>query len=472
MNARDAKLRDAMPPTDLEAERTAICIVMLRPAALDDLTPMLQPEDFYSPPHATIWRTLLSMHDAHAPIDEKLLGRRLIADGNFEAVKESLLEIAHSPSHHANLPQYAGLVRKSSQRRRLRDIGLEMVESADDPTADVTTIVGDAEQSLVSIQTGDFTDSPQTLENALSEALCRIQSISDRQGQAGLLTGLETFDENIGGLFPGELVVTAARPGVGKSALAMQVAFSAASSGRPVLFVTLEMQGYELATRLLCSKAGVSSKLVRTGELTPKQTKALSDAAIRMSKTPLHLLFRPGCRVADIRRVANRMKRQGLALLVVDYLQLITPNDRRIQRHEQVGQMTAELKRLAGELEIPVMVLAQLSRQAEEGAAPKLSHLRESGSIEQDADVVMLLHRKKAHEGDDVGLNAVLDIAKNRAGETGQIQLDWHPSETRFTCSDRPAGEPAPAKRTRRSTAAHVASANPYANDFAGLGGN
>jgi replicative DNA helicase len=256
------------------------------------------------------------------------------------------------------------------------------------------------------------------------------------------MTGLAKLDEAMGAMLPGEMVVIAARPGQGKSALGVQIAMHAAERGRPGLIVSLEMRDTELVKRKLCEFAELDSRDVRSGRLSDEHRQQLHDAAQQLTDLPLRLWSPPSATLADIRAVARRAKAKGgLQLLVVDYLGLVRPGseDRRLPRFEQVQNISAGLKSLSKELNLPVISLCQLNREADQ-SAPRLSHLRESGAIEQDADLVIFLHHPEspAHIAGEQPYAQTVNVivAKHRHGQVGKVSLLWHPRETRFSSPD------------------------------------
>ena len=432
-----AELLDQQPPCDSEAERWCLASPLIRSSALEDLG-RLRPEDFYLGAHQVIFRRLLAMREKHLPIEAGVLVRELKSAGELEAVGgiAYISELAGGFPTSFHAAYYAEIVREKARLRGLIHAAVEVLRDAYTAGDPAENVLDRATAALAAIQVGQYSGEPVTLADATAQALDRIDAIHRRQGAAGLLTGLLQFDEDYGGLFPGELVILASRPGVGKTSLALQLAAHAAERGHLVLFASLEMRAAELASRLLCARAGVSSRTVRTGRLTDGDVASLVEAANQQSAASLQILDRPAVTVAEVARAARRLRGKGLALLVVDYLQRITPADRKANRYEQIGQITRALKELAGELQVPVLVPCQLGRPAE-SEAPKLSHLRESGDIEADADVVLLLERQPAgYEDKGVKADAILHVAKNRNAETGRLPLCWDGPRTRFSCLD------------------------------------
>jgi len=455
MQNHTADVFDRLPPQDLEAERALIGSALLQPTVLDDLT-SLTAQHFYSDAHQRLFRQLRAIHDAGQPIDAAILLDRLRQANELEAIggPAYLAEVAHSVPYASNASYYADIVQRKAAARAVLHAGCDLIRRAHEPAADPSEVVDEAEEILAVARTAEYESAPVPASRAAIDALSRIDTIQARQSAAGYLTGLADYDQTLGGLFPGELVVLAARPGLGKTALGCQIAHHFASRGRTVYFASLEMSAAELVNRVICSQAGVSSKEIRTGQLTKENAAKLVEAAQPFHNLPWYIHDRPGMSVTEIRRWARRYRRHSLDLVVVDYLQRLTPLDRRVPRHEQIGAMTGPLKAMARELECPVLLLAQVNRDPERDARPpQLSDLKASGDIEQDGDVVWLLWKRPVDRkqyaagrlGDDAYNEAVrqlanpwqpqlveLRVAKNRNGETRRINLDWIPAETRF----------------------------------------
>ena len=420
---------DRVPPSDLEAERWVIGSALLDDALLDDLAG-LQPNDFYDPTNAAIFREMLSTHAQGQPIHVAILKKHL---GN-EGWEARTAEIAQSVPHAAHAHHYAEIVRQKATLRRLRVVASNLLDDVQAATDTPEAILERSEAALSDIRLGSDETEPVSLHDATMQAVTHIDVIQQRGNSAGVLTGLASLDLDQGGLFPGELIILAARPGIGKTSFALQVAHHIAAKSRLVYFASLEMSAVELSTRLACSLSGVSSRLVRTGRLTDQDAHRLNDAMAEQSKATLDIHDQAGLTVAEIRRQIRKRKKHGLALAVIDYLQLLTAEDRRLPREQQIARITKLLKEIAREYEIPILTLCQLNRLADGEENPQLSHLRESGAIEQDADMVLFLAPHKPIE--TARNNASLIVAKNRNGETGPIPLDWHASQTRFTCTE------------------------------------
>jgi len=446
MKKLNPELLDRLPPQDLNAERWVIGSALLQPSSLDDLAEVVCRDDFHADAHRKLFGLLVSMHDRSEPIDIGLIVNRLRESGELEAVGgvSYIAEVMQGIPHAAHACHYAAIVAKKARYRRLIHAAAATLRDAYDAAAEPEEILNSLERDLVEIETAEHDGEPVPMTEAVAEAITKLDAVMARTRPAALMTGLTLFDEQIGGLFRGELFILAARPSVGKTSLACQIATHFAARKRPVLFVSLEMSAAELATRILCSKAGVSSRKIRTADISDKDQAQLASHAGPLATNWLRIYDRAGATVYDVRRQARRLKRQGLDLVVVDYLQRLTPSDRKANRYEQVGEMTRGLKELARELDVPVLCLAQLGREADKEPTPRLSHLRESGDIEADADVVAFLHTDKKHRGATPEADAYndkpakLQILKNRNGETGDFDLRWIPYRTLFECEERP----------------------------------
>jgi replicative DNA helicase len=453
----NSEILDKLPPSDAVAEQNLLGSIVLMPEILDDLPGLIQPGDFYADAHRKIYEACLALWTSGRVLDTLLLIRHLKDAGTFAAVGEHayIAEVCHAVAVAAHWRYYATIIVKLARLRALIHAGLDLVQQAYDSATNPEDVLTEAEGALAGIRTGQYQDEPVTAFEAAQEACARVDEIQRRRESAGLLTGVSTLDDKIGGLFPSELTILAARPSQGKTALARQIATYNAAKGRLVYFASLEMAPVDLATLSICAAAGINSMAIRSGRITEDDAKQFSLAAAEYSGHKLVFDRRARFTVADIRRRARRYLADGLRLIVVDYLGLLTPSDKRIDRHLQVGQMTADLKELAREFKVPILCLAQL-RRAERGQQlrPTLDQLRESGSIEQDADGVLLLFRpkggmktevKKPSEADPPAdhWDAELDVAKQRLGETGAVKLDWHGPGTTFSCHDVGCSGPA-----------------------------
>ncbi len=430
---------DRVPPSDIEAEKFLLGSLLLDPARLTAIAGTVRAEDFYSPANGILFSTMLELQ-ADGVFDFELLLRKLKADSNLATIggHAYLAEVAKSTPTVAHAGQYAAIVAEKAKRRAVVEAGRELVRSGSDEDTEVSTLLDAAGGTLASVEMVSYTGTPTTALEAAQVAMLRVYEAKNTGKPMGLPTGLVTFDHPFGGLFNGELIILAARTSVGKTALACQIAYHNARRGNPVYFASLEMADYELATRIMCGESGVDSRRVRAANVNQQDVDRLSKAASNWVDLSLWIHDRPGITVPEICRWARRYSREGLRLVVVDYLQLLSPVDGTVQRHLQIAEMTKALKALARELEIPVLVLAQLSRAADhdDKAEPRLSHFRESGAIEQDADMALILWKRPADQGDGETQTVRLVCKKNRNGPVGFVSLNWTPTRTRFDCGE------------------------------------
>jgi replicative DNA helicase len=423
-----SEILDQRPPADPKAERWVVGSAILKPTVLDDLG-FLSPSDFRDEICAPLFVALYEMYRKGAPIDVGLLGRHFHGDDWAARIAEIVSGVP-TPVHAVH---YGRIVARLAKYRRLREIGIDLLQDAHAAEGEPEEVLERVEAALAGVRLSDGDGEPVALADAAAEATCRIDAIQQRGHGSGVPTGLCSFDNDQGGLFPGELTILAARPGVGKTSLALQVAAHNAERGRLVYFASLEMSAPELSIRLACGESGVSNRLVRIGKFDKNASVRLSDALRRQGSLALEIHDRAALTVAAIRREIRKRKKRGLCLAVVDYLQLVTPDDKRLPREQQVARIVRSLKETAREYEIAILCLCQLNRQAEEDDVPRLSQLRESGAIEMDADVVLFLSKHEPTEAEPH--NAILTVAKNRNGETGPLRLYWDGPTTRFSCS-------------------------------------
>ena len=436
----NSEILDRMPPSSLASEREVIGSILIDPRIVDDVAETLKPDDFYCDAHQVIFAHLRGMGQAEAGIDAELLLDRLRTSGDFERVGGSayLAEVITSVAVSAHWRYHAAIVLRESKRRQIIHAATEMLRSAyDDATPDDT--LATAEMALQAIETGDYQTKPVGMDVACVRALEAVEKQIRDRTKPGVMIGLEKFDEQIGGVFPSELVILGARTTNGKSSLARQIAHHMASRGRTVLIQSVEMNTEEVATAQLCTVSGVSNQLIRTGQADLEHLRKLVDAASYVGKPNLVIDDNPSPRPYDIARSVRRIKPD---VLIVDYLQIVIPdNARDKQRYQQVGDIVRSLRQIARTRNIPVLVLAQIGRGAERenDTPPEMRHLRESGDIEQDSDMILLLWRPKhgIPVGKDGGYqpwHAELEVAKNRKGWTGVIKLLWDGERTAFDC--------------------------------------
>lgn len=449
----DARL-DRQMPSSVEAERSVLGSLLLLPEVCDEVAMIIRADDFYDDAHQRIFGHLLELHEAGGRIDPVLLAQRLRDAGEFEAIGGNayLIEIGREVSTAAHAEYYAKIVREKSILRSLIHASTDILKDAYDPSNDSRHMLARAEERVFGILDSKGESRVVPIRDVLQESLARIDArMKNEHAVGGLETGFDDFDDLTGGLHGSELVILAARPSMGKTALALNIIEHVAIvTQRPTLFVSLEMSALELGDRLLCSRAKVNSHRLRNGQISAEDSLKLVETAAEVSSAPLFIDDSPSRTMTEVAAAARRLKRRdGLELIVIDYLQLIDPDNPRDPRQEQVAKVARRLKGLARELNVPVLCLAQLNRQVESSKdnKPQLSHLRESGAIEQDADVVMFIHREEYYMTDDedrerVKGEADLLVKKQRNGPTGDIKLTWLHDFTRFSnAAPRPYDE-------------------------------
>ncbi|TWT79778.1 Replicative DNA helicase [Planctomycetes bacterium CA13] len=441
-----SEILQRQPPFDLEAEMGILGSILLLPIVCDDIASLL-PDDFYDEANKKIYEHLREMHDQGEKIDITLLVSRLRTAGDYEKVGGApyLARLSGAVPNAAHAVYYAGIVTEKAVYRKLIESSTEILRDSYDQASDARELCAQAEQKVFAIMDGRSGNSVSSLNDVLHQAMDRMEArMSGEHTDGGCETGFTDFDSMTGGLHNGELIILAARPSMGKTALAMNIGEEASIVQRtPVLFVSLEMSGIELADRMLCSLARVNGHKLRNGTISSDDRERLIGKANEISEAPLFVDDSPSRTVSEIAAGARRIKRRegSLGLIVIDYLQLIEPDNSRDPRQEQVAKIARRLKGLARELEVPLLCLSQLNRQAEDSKdhRPRLSHLRESGAIEQDADVVMFVHREEYyHRGEEKAQyagQAEIIIAKQRNGPIGDVALTWEGDFTKF--SDR-----------------------------------
>ena len=436
-------LLDKLPPQALEAEMALLGSMVLEAQVVGDVLQMLKgAEDFHKPAHAAIYETLVELYDTTQAIDMVQLNQRLVDKQMLEQVGgiQYLIDIAESVPSAASAMHYARIVRDKAVLRRLIETAGKVLHDAyhsDDPVAD---LLDRAETEIFEIAEKKGDSETESLSVLLHETYDRLEA-QDGQEVTGLETGFLELDEMTNGLQNGEMIIIAARPSMGKTAFAINIAENiAATRKQPVAVFSLEMSKQQLTQRLLCSRSGVDSHKLRRNMLTPDDFSKLALTVGELSEAPMFIDDTAGLTLMALRAKARRMKqRHGIACVVIDYLQLMSaPSAGRDGRQNEVSSISRGIKALARELNVPVICLSQLNRQAEqrEGHRPRMSDLRESGSIEQDADVIMMLHREDYyHRGDEEYVEdniAEVIVNKQRNGPTGVVKLTFHGPTTRF----------------------------------------
>lgn len=433
-------MAETLTPHDLDAEKAVLGAILVDGERFHDARATgLTPSDFFRRPHGVLFGVMTRMIDRREPVDFVTLKTALGADAlNDVGGPAYIAALADGVPRSINAEYYAGIIRDKAIRRRLQAAAIEIGRSAADPQTDTKTVLDRAERAIHEIADNDQRGELVSAESVVQETWPILERIMEsHKTVSGVPSGFADLDRLTRGFQPGNLILLAARPAIGKTSLGLNVAHHAATiGGATVGMFSLEMSRSELMIRLLTATGRLDSHRLMSGYLPQTQYENLTNAMGRVSGSDLWIDDSSSLSVIDIRRKARRLKgRKGLGLVVIDYLQLLSSEKRFDNRVVEVGAMSRALKQLAKELEVPVLALAQLSRAAEarEGGRPKLSDLRESGSLEQDADMVLMLHRAEEYQStpENAGLAEII-IAKHRNGPTGAVKLRWCRESTRF----------------------------------------
>lgn len=435
-----------IPPHSLEAEMALLGSVMLRPDAIYEIIDIVSPPSFYFEKHRMIYETMLELFGKHQPIDILSLSSRLKEKDLLERIGGTafLTELSNTVPSSANIKHYAEIVMKKHMMRQLIEASEHLSHLGFNEAGELEEILDQAEKKVFDI-TQHFAGSARfkDLNPLLAEAFERFEKLSSAEHELrGVPTGFKSLDDILGGFQPSDLIILAARPSVGKTALALDIARRTASEHKvPVGIFSLEMSADQLVDRIVAAQSRTDASVIRKGVRAQSGTwredvfKNIRDALDDLSRTPIYIDDQPGNTIMKMRSAARKLKiEKGLKLLIVDYLQLMAPSTARANDSmvQQVTEISRSLKHLARELNIPVIALSQLSRQIEtRGGKPKLSDLRDSGSIEQDADLVMFIHVNEDDLRDENGKmkevqRRELIIAKHRNGPLGSAILDYH----------------------------------------------
>jgi replicative DNA helicase len=426
-------------PSNVEAERSILGAILLDNTVCNQAVELLKRDDFFLDSHRRIFDKMVMLSERLSSIDLITLGDELRRAAEFEQIGGAtyIASLIDGVPRTDNIEHYARIVKKKSMLRKLITASNQIIARAFDEEDDADIIIDQAEQAIFQIAEDKVRQGFQYIGTVAQRRLEQIEQMADRPEMiTGVPTGFVDFDHLTSGLQRQDLIIIASRPSMGKTALALNMAQYAARNGSVVGIFSLEMSAEQLASRLLCSEARVDAHRLRTGFLNREEWARLGDALRRLCETKVYIDDTPGSGVLEMRAKARRLKAEhGLDLLVVDYLQLMSGRGRIESRQQEVSQISRDLKTLAKELDIPVLALSQLSRAPETRSEhkPQLSDLRESGAIEQDADVVCFIYREEIYnETDENRGRAELLIAKQRNGPTGKVELAFLNSFTRF----------------------------------------
>ncbi|MAZ29019.1 MAG: replicative DNA helicase [Cytophagaceae bacterium] len=431
-----------IPPQAIDLEQVVLGAMMIDKKGVDEIIDILNPDVFYKESHQQIFEAIMNLFENGEPIDlltvsEKLrvMGKLDLAGGDYY-----LVQLTQKVSSSAHIEYHARIILQKHIQRSLIKISNEIIEEAYDETVDVFDLLDDAESKLYEVTQGNIKRSSETAQNLVIQAKKKIQEISNKEGLSGVPTGFDKLDKLTSGWQPSDLIIVAARPGMGKTALTLSMARNiAVGQGIPVAFFSLEMASVQLITRLISSETGLSSEKLRTGKLEKHEWEQLNVKVKDLEKAPLFIDDTPSLSIFDLRAKARRLSSQhGIKMIVIDYLQLMTAggSSKNGNREQEISMISRNLKALAKELDVPVIALSQLSRAVETRGGskrPLLSDLRESGAIEQDADIVSFIYRPeyyKIDEWDDEERSptqgqAEFIVAKHRNGGLENIRLKF-----------------------------------------------
>ena len=431
---------DRTPPNDHAAEQSVLGAMLLSKDAIADVVEVLREGDFYRPAHQTIYGAIIDLYGRGEPADAVTVAAELTKSGEIGRIGGApyLHTLVSMVPTAANANYYGRIVREQAILRRLVEAGTRIVHMGYTGTGDVDDLVDRAQAEVYDVTDKRTSEDYKPLSELMGDALTEIEAIGNRGGErVGVPTGFEDFDRLTNGLHPGQLVIIAARPSIGKSTLALDFARAASIDNQLTsVFFSLEMGRNEIVMRLLSAEAGVSLHNMRSGMMNDNDWSKLARKMAAVSDAPMFIDDSPNLTMMEIRAKARRLKqRHNLKLIVVDYLQLMTSGRRVENRQQEVSEFSRQFKLLAKELEVPVVALSQLNRGPEQRTdkRPMLADLRESGSLEQDADVVVLIHRDDAYDRDSPRAGeADLIVAKHRNGPTSTVTVAFQGHYSRF----------------------------------------
>jgi replicative DNA helicase len=441
--AKDIKV----PPQNLDAEKALLGSIMIRGEVMHDITDIVSIESFYTTQHKNIWGVLLELHTKSSPIDLLSVSARLKEKDLLESSggMTYLTELINIVPSSSNASHYAEIVEKKHVMRDLLRAAERITGFGYDEEVELHEMLEKAEKELYAVTNKTGSHKFVQLKDTLHEAWERLEHLANTHGQLrGVPTGFTELDNKLAGFQKSDLIILAARPSMGKTSLALDIARKAAINHKiPVAIFSLEMSSQQLVDRMLAAESHVDSWKLRTGHNLSVEGdfKAIGDAISRLSDAPIYIDDQPGNNILKMRAVARRLKNEkGLGLIVIDYLQLMIPTNARASDNlvQQVTEISRSLKTLARELDVPVLALSQLSRAVEQrGGKPRLSDLRDSGSIEQDADVVLFIHREADQDVGGRKEEAEIMIEKHRNGPTGTVKLYFDQKKTTFLSVDK-----------------------------------
>jgi replicative DNA helicase len=431
-----------IPPQDLTAEQAVLGSIMIKPDAINDILDLITASDFYSQKHKIIFKAMVTMHDKHEPIDVVSMTSLLKENGELDHIGGSgyLAELINVVPSASNVAHYADTVRKKSALRKLIDSADKILELGYNERDELDSVFDRAEQLVFNL--ADFSKKTYvSLKDTLHEAWERFDRLHKSSDSIrGVSSGFKDLDNKLAGFQKSDLIILAARPSMGKTSPALDIARNVAKQNIPVAIFSLEMSSQQLVDRIIAAESHVDSWKLRTGRVsTDEEFSRIRDALDALSRSPVFIDDEPSNNITKMKAVARRLKSEhNLGLIIVDYLQLMVPRRDSDSLVQQVTEISRSLKGLARELDVPVIALSQLNRSVEQrGGRPRLSDLRDSGSIEQDADVVMFIHREQMADGGGRQNTTEILIEKHRNGPTGKIELYFDENRVSFTSIEK-----------------------------------
>ncbi|WLR50842.1 replicative DNA helicase [Bacillus tianshenii] len=437
---------DRTPPQNIEAEQAVLGAIFLEPSAMTNASESLIPEDFYRVAHQKIFEVMLDIAERGEPVDlvtvtSELSNRKILEEAGGVSY---LSELADSVPTAANIEYYAKIVEEKSTLRRLIRTATNIVSDSYARDDDIDALLNDAEKHILEVAQRKNTSAFQSIKDILVDAYDNIEMLHNRKGDiTGIPTGFVDLDHMTAGFQRNDFIIVAARPSVGKTAFALNIAQNVATkTDENVAIFSLEMGAQQLVMRMLCAEGNIDAQALRTGKMDEKDWEKLTMAMGSLANAGIYIDDTPGIRVGDIRAKCRRLKQEnGIGMILIDYLQLIQGSGRGGEnRQQEVSEISRSLKALAREMEVPVIALSQLSRGVEsrQDKRPMMSDIRESGSIEQDADIVAFLYREDYYDKESEAQNIIeIIIAKQRNGPVGTVELAFLKEYNKFVNLDR-----------------------------------
>jgi len=431
-----------IPPHDIEAEQAILGSMLTDKDAVMASMEVLKDNDFYRDDNKFIYEAMTSLYSRSEPIDIITVKAELVSNGKFEQVGglEYLAMLPEKVPTTTNVDKYIKIVEEKSMLRNLIKTANDIISAGYDETEEVDSIMNVAEKKIFDVMQKNSKKGYYSIKDVLVGTFAELEKLYNQKGMlSGIATGFSDLDYKTSGLHNSDLVIIAARPAMGKSAFAINIATNVAvQSNVPVLIFNLEMSKEQVANRIICSEAMVDSNKVRTGKIEDEDWIKLANASGKLAEAPIYIDDTPGISIMEIRAKCRKMKiEKNIGLVVIDYLQLVQGSGKKnSSREQEISEISRSLKILAKELDVPVIALSQLSRAAEQRQndhRPMLSDLRESGAIEQDADIVMFIYRDDYYNENSEKKNvAEIILAKHRGGSTGTVELAWLGNYTKF----------------------------------------